>query len=83
MPNEVSKPKTLQERVTSRLQESIGDIITDEDLKPIVERGIHDVFFEEKEVRDSWGKITETRPALIHKVVKDLLAERVRQAIEQ
>jgi hypothetical protein len=40
MSTEVVKQLSLEERVTKRLHETIGDLITDADLKGLVEQGI-------------------------------------------
>ena len=43
--NQLAPAKTFQERIADRIRESIGDLITDEDLAEMVTRGIDDVFF--------------------------------------
>ena len=82
MTNQIASTQTFEERMTARIKESIGDLITDEELGKIVNRGLEEVFFKEKHEQDSWGR-PETQPALIHKIVKDCMLEKVNNAVSQ
>lgn len=73
-------PKTLQERVGDRIREQIGDLLTDDDLKRLVETALHDAFFKEVVVKDTWGSVREVKPPPITAIVRNLLKERVDQA---
>lgn len=41
----VQPAKTLQERVGERIRDQIGDLLTDEDLKKLVDTALHEAFF--------------------------------------
>ena len=83
--SEITAPKSLEERITTRLHESIGDLITDDDLKTIVERGIEEALFEERRMTNpnSYGPQTVSKPALVDELVEKLLGEKMRQAIDR
>jgi hypothetical protein len=69
--------KTFEERMKDRIKDSIGDLITDEDLTKLVNRGIDDVFFKKVVVRDGYRDQKEL-PSLMESIVKELLQEKVR-----
>lgn len=78
--------KTLEERITSRLHESIGDLITDEDLKGMVSRGIETALFQGRKVekRDTWGhSSTWDRPSVVDEQVALLLSTKMQDAVNQ
>ncbi len=79
----VSTTPSLQERITSRLHDSIGDLITEEDLKQIVDRGVEELLFKERTVPGRHGYTTETRPGLVHEILKEQLGEQVRGVVTQ
>ena len=84
MTNEVSTPQTFEQRMKDRIRESIGDLITDEELQRMVERGVEEVFFKTgtKVINPgSYNSRTEETPSLIHQMVKELLEPTVRAAV--
>ena len=82
--NAVVPQKSLQERVGDRIKEQIGDLLTDEDMKKLVETALHDAFFKERVIRDPSGYSSRDRiePPAIVAQVKDLLKDRVDVAIK-
>ena len=74
--------KTFEERMKDRIKDSIGDLITDEDLTKLVNRGIDDVFFKKVVVRDGYRDAKEL-PSLMESIVKELLEEKVRLFAQQ
>lgn len=77
MTNEVTAPKTLQERVGERIKQQIGELMTDEDMKTLVERAMNEAFFTERITKDEYGRERSRTPPQIVVIVKDLLQERV------
>lgn len=70
------QPRALfEERILGRIRESIGELMTDEELKAIIERGVEKVFFEPTEVRSGYS--TTTKPALIDGILQELLKDQV------
>lgn len=84
MGNQVTAPpQTLQERVGARIREQIGDLLTDEDLKRLVETALHDAFFKREVLQtDSWSRPTKYKEARIVEIVQDLLKDRVDTAVK-
>lgn len=48
MSNEVTTSKTFEQRMFEKVRESIGDLMTEEDLKKIVEKAMQKAFFEDR-----------------------------------
>ena len=83
MTTEVVKAESFEERMKSRIKESIGELITDEELSKLIKRGIEEVFFQEREVKKSRYSYAEPEfsPPLIHEIIKDLIGKTVESKI--
>jgi len=75
--------KGLQERITARIHEGIGDLVTEADLRVIVERGVEEFFFKPRVVEDTGWHGRKTIPPLIQEIVDAVLKEQMRRAIDQ
>jgi len=73
--------KTFEERMKDRIKDSIGDLITDEDLTKLVNRGVEEVFFKKKTVRQNYQDVE--LPSLLESIVKELLEEKIRIFAQQ
>lgn len=72
----VEPAKTLQEKVGERIREQIGDLMTDEDLKLLVDRALTDAFFKQRREVRQYGQDILHPPAVVE-LVRDLLKQRV------
>jgi hypothetical protein len=69
--------KSFQEKMKERIKDSISELMTDEELKDLVNRGLEEAFFHERKVTiDSWGH-TEIKPPFLHEILKELMKESV------
>lgn len=77
--------KPLEERVTERLHVIMGELITDADLKPIVERGIEKFLFEPRVVESKgyYGTEKQTKPSLVQEVVDKYLLQQMTAQVDQ
>lgn len=85
MSTTVQPKPSLEERITSRLHESIGDLITDEDLKGMVARGIEAALFKPRITqtpRSYGGYDTTTAAPLVDEQVVKLLGEKMRAGVD-
>lgn len=78
---DLTEKKTYQERMADRIRESIGELITDEELSILIKKATEDFFFKPTELKQGFSSITE--PAFIHQVVKELLSEKVEILIKE
>lgn len=79
----ITTPQTFEQKMMDRIRDSISDLISDEDLKRIVERGIEKAMFEPKVIlgQGSWNNRTED--SLVDKAVRQYLNERVQEAVNK
>lgn len=82
MSNELVESKSFNERMRDRIKESIGDLLTDDDLTKIIDEGIREAFFQPYNTSDRWGARIEN-PPLIVGVVRELLTSRVNKKVDQ
>ncbi|WP_373078625.1 hypothetical protein [Zhongshania sp.] len=82
MGSEIERKQTFEEKVKGRIRDSIGDLITDDDLGRLVERGAEELFFKPRIERSDYGRTIE-HPPLVHECVKELLSERMDAALDR
>jgi hypothetical protein len=78
--NAVVQAKSLQERVGERIRDQIGDLLTDDDLKKLVEGALREAFFTPYTRKNEWGNVVESKTPLIVEIVRDLLKPQVEAA---
>jgi hypothetical protein len=77
--NDIVENKTFEQKMKDRVKESIGDLMSDEDLSKIVERGIEEAFF--KESKDTSSYHAKTIPPLAKQMVSDIMKDQVNMAV--
>lgn len=83
MSKEMERAKTLEERINDKLRESLADLMTPEDLRGIVERGVENLLFKERVTQDGRGWAPTTRkPPLVEELVSNHLEKQVREAVQ-
>ena len=65
MTNEIATTKSFQDRMKDKIREGIGDLLTDDDLKVLIDKGIDDVFFTTRYTGESYNR--KEHPPLIHR----------------
>lgn len=85
---EIVQSKTFEERMKERIRDSIGDLISDEDLGKMVDRSLEEVFFKERAnpARNAYGYNSSEPimiPPLLHEIVKSVLTEQVTEAVKE
>ncbi len=83
MSTEITTSKTFQERMFERVREHMGDLLTEEDLKKIVDTALQKAFFEERKIRLGVGYRDEIRPAIFVEMIQTELQEQVKKALVQ
>lgn len=81
MTNAIATGNTFEDRMKARIKDSIGDLITDEDLTKLINRGVEEVFFKKTTIKtNSWD--TKEGPSLLESIVKELLEDQVKDAVK-
>ena len=75
MTTEIATNKTFQEKMYERIRDSIGDLLTEEELKKIVETAMDKAFFEKVRHHDGY-RTSETDPILVVQM-RSLMAAKV------
>lgn len=77
----LTPPQSFQDRIKTRIRDSIGELLTDDELKVIVERAMNEVFFKPMLVGESaWGKQSFESP-FVYQLIKELLEPQVRLVV--
>lgn len=83
MSNEVVTSQSLQERVGQRIREQIGDLLTEDDIKRLVEAAMQDAFFKRRTKKDVHNYTTEDKEPVIVELVRQLLQPAVDKAAKE
>ena len=82
MNNEIESVKTFQQKISDKIKESIGDLITDEDLKPLIEKSIEQLLLDERIVpRGGSAYGHDTLPPLLHEIIEPLLKSQISKLV--
>lgn len=82
MTKEVMVPQTFEEKMKDRIRESIGELITDEDLSKLVHKSVDEVFFKPTKIQHGVYH-DEEGPSLLNGLIGELLTGQVREAVNQ
>lgn len=80
MKTDLTMSNTFQERMAERMRESIGELLSGEDLKKIILKGVEDTFFTSK-TNNMGFRTIETKPEF-QKIVKEEMEEYIRKEIK-
>ena len=81
MTTEIATTKSFQDRMFERIRDQMGDLMTNDDLKKIVEAAMQKAFFEERVDRSSYNPVTH--PSLFVVMLQNLLKEQMKDAVQQ
>ena len=80
--SEIIPSLTLQEKVSQRIKEQIGELIDTADLEKLVDQAMQEAFFKGRVIKsDGYGR-KEMEPPLLVVTVKELLADQMKAQIE-
>lgn len=81
--NDIAIPASFEQKMKERIKESIGELITDDELSTLVIKGIDEAFFRTIITqKPGWGGGTTESPCLMTTILTDLLTEQVKIAAE-
>ena len=83
MGNEITTKQSFEDRIIDRIKQGIGDMMTDEELKSILSKGVEKVFFEPRFTGvDRWGTM-ESKRSLCDEVIANHLEQKLREVINE
>ena len=82
MPTEPTAIASFEEKMKERIRAGIGDMMPDEALAKIIERGIEEAFFKFGEERTNWGEVKKTAPWIV-KLLQEACHEKAEIAVNE
>jgi hypothetical protein len=76
----VATTQDFQERVFTRIRDQIGELLSEEDLKKLVESAMERAFFEPLRIKDNWGTVRD-QDSPFQKWIVSLVQDRVRAGV--
>lgn len=80
--NAVTNPQNFEQRVFERMRANIGELMTDDELKRLLNTTVERMFFTAKVADTGYYRETRTEPPEIYKIVRELVEPKVRDAIK-
>ena len=77
----IAEAKNFQERMFERIREQMGDLLSEEELKKIVDTSIHKAFFEQTVTADGYGRTTTSDPHFV-KLMRSLMEDNIKAMME-
>ena len=80
---EIAIQKSFEEKMKDRIKDSIGDLITDEQLSLMINRSMEEVFFKPTKVKSKqYPYAEEAGPVMLHELIKELLVPEMQVAVK-
>lgn len=83
MVTEIATSKTFQERMFERIKEQMGDLLTEEDLKKMVDAAMQKAFFESVKNLNSYGSVVSESPSAFITMIKKATEDQVTSAVKE
>ena len=82
--NAVEKAKSFEERMRDRIREGIGDLLSEEEVKKLIDRGMEEVFLKPQSIPNTRGFGDPTiKPCILHEIVKEQLQPIVADCVKE
>jgi hypothetical protein len=82
MSDTITTQATFEQKLLDRIRASIGELVSDEDLKKILERGVEAALFKGAEKKDYYGRTETVYPSFVEKAVSELLGAKMQAAVD-
>lgn len=73
---------TLADKVFEKVKDQLGDLITQEDLKPLVERAVNEAFFTPRGYKNNYGSWVDQGPPRFVELIEGAMKEAVSVAVK-
>jgi hypothetical protein len=83
MANDLATPQTFEQRVFTRMRENIGELMTDEEMRKLLDTTIERMFFTEKKIPGRNYNSDTTEPPEIYKLVRELVEPQLKKALAE
>jgi glucosamine 6-phosphate synthetase-like amidotransferase/phosphosugar isomerase protein len=79
---EIETTRSFQEKMFEKIREQIGTLMTEEDLRKLVQAAMQKAFFENVKCKNHWGEVKEEPPVFETKL-RELMREQVSMAMQK
>jgi len=81
---DIAKNESFETKMKNRIKDSIGDLISDEDLSRLINSAMNDVFFKDRvaQSKTTYGSTTTKEP-LIHEIIKECLTVQIKDVAQE
>ncbi len=80
--NQITTSQTFQEKMFERIRSQMGDLLSDQDLKAIVDKALEKAFFEKTTTYNDYGTASTTEPVIITLLRKEM-EDQVKKVLQQ
>ena len=83
---DIATHQTFEDRMMGRIRESIGELMSDEDLRKIVERGVEKALFDRRELpKQDYGgyRRVEEAPSIVETAAREYLDDKVTECVRE
>jgi len=80
--NQIAEAKTFQQRMFESIRERMGELMTEEELKKIVETSVQKAFFEPYKRNGEYGRIIEEEPVFI-KLMREHFFSQLKSCLDE
>jgi hypothetical protein len=78
----LAENKAFAERIFDRIKDGLGDLMTDDELKVILDRAVEEAFFKPRlEPIDRWSSATKEIPSHFVTMTRELMDKQVQQQV--
>lgn len=78
----ITSSQTFQERMYERVKESIGELLTKEEAKQLVDKAIQDALFTPKKITNYYGSVVGEEKSEFVKLVKEAVEPIIKNSID-
>lgn len=82
MTTEITTSKTFQEKMFERIREQIGDLMTEDDLKALVNSSMQKAFFEPSYEKDLYGNLRLSKDSIFINLIRKEMEGKITEAIK-
>ena len=80
--SEIVNPKSFQERMYEKIREQLGEMMTEAELKTMVEAAVQKAFFEKRTVNGSYGRV-EVEESEFITLIKNQMSAQVQKVMKE
>ncbi len=83
MTTEIATSQSFQEKMFAKIREQMGDLLTEEDLKKMVDAAMQKAFFEPVKNLNSYGSVVGESPPAFVTMIKKATEDQVTSAVKE